>query len=129
MTAGDLRRGFEKMPRPYPAAVLFGLDATLESESVVTLTWEVAKAMNSRGELSEYAVHILKSQPVHITSPYVFWIQRDNKPQPLFDLDYQLAQTFGLLWGELAMSCERLIWIDEDADGWSWSEQWTKHSV
>lgn len=126
MTAGQLRRGFEQIPRPCPAAVLFGLDASMSAEDVITLTWPAAKDMIKSGKLSEYAIHILKSQPVHIACQYVFWLEKDGKPEPLFDLEWLTVQIFGLLWSELGLSCERLIWIDEEADKWSWDEQWTK---
>jgi hypothetical protein len=129
MTAGQLRRGFEKLPRPCPAAVLFGLDTSMYPDSVISLTWSDARSMVVNGELSEYAVHILKSQPVHIACKYVFWIEIGGKPQQLFDLEWMISQVFGLLWCELDVACDRLIWIDEDVEASSWEEQWTKITV
>lgn len=129
MTAGQLRRGFEKMPRPCPAAILFCLDTSLPPELVATMTWDDARVMVIKGELSEFARHILNSQPVHIASKYVFWIEKNGVPTALFDLEWMVTEVFGLLWIELEAACENLIWIDEDADLASWSEQWTKVTV
>lgn len=129
MTAGQLRRGFEKMPRPCPAAILFGLDTGMQPDEVAALTWKDAKTLARDGGLSEYARHILNSQPVHIACQYVFWLERDGKPQPLFDIEWMVTQVFELLWNELELACDRLIWIDEEADAEDFSERFTQAAV
>ncbi|MCX6654492.1 MAG: hypothetical protein NTY03_05145 [Candidatus Bathyarchaeota archaeon] len=116
MTAGQLRQGFEKMPRPCPAAILFGLDTNMTVEQVMTLNWKEANRLRGQGKLSEFACHILDSQPIHIASNYVFWVIMNKKPMPLFGLDGLIFENFGLLWSELQSSCENLIWVDEEID-------------
>jgi hypothetical protein len=127
MTAGQLKRGFEKMPRPYPAAILFSLEMSMNAEEVVMLTRLDAGALRKLGKLTEFAAHILDSQPIHIASKYVFWHEVNSTPMPLFGLDAMVFEAFGLLWGELGAACGRLIWIDEDAEAAAWDFDWQKH--
>lgn len=101
MTAGQLRLGLERMPRPCPAAVLFGLEMKMSAEQIVTLTWQAARKLKG---VTSYATHILKSQPVHIASSYVFWQDVDGKPYPLFGFDGIVFDAFTLTWGEQRMN-------------------------
>lgn len=112
MTAGQLRRGLEKMPRPCPAAILFGLDMSLTADQVITLKWKDALKLH----LTEYAAVILNSQPRHIMCDYVFWKELRGKPMPLFGLDGMVFENFGLIWSELTAATKNVIWIDEVAE-------------
>lgn len=105
ITSDELVRGFEQMQRPMPAAILFGLEMQLRPEEIVTLTWHKAKKL----KLTSYARHVLKSQPIHIATKYVFWQQRDDKVMPLFGLEQEVFDTFGKVWGELQHAYNRMI--------------------
>ncbi len=116
ITAGELRRGLEQLPRPFPSAILFGLDSSLSTENTIMLTWPQANEMRRSGKLSCFASHIIDSQPIHIASPYTFWREINGKPMPLFGLEQIIFDVFGILWPELKMAFNRMIWIDEEAE-------------
>lgn len=116
MTASVLRHGFEQMPRPFPAAILFGLDSNSSAQNTICLTRADASFMRDAGMLSAFSCHILDSQPAHIASAYVFWREFNGKPMPLFGMEQLIFDVFGLTWGELDVAYSRMIWIDEDAD-------------
>jgi hypothetical protein len=114
LTTGILKRGLIGMVRPRPAAILFGLEAGLEAEQVITLAWQKVKPST----LTPYAIHILDSQPRHIRCQYVFWQNYNdgNKPLPLFGLNEEVFDAFGMVWGELAAAYEHIVFIDEDEE-------------
>lgn len=122
ITAGELRRGFMSMVRPRPAALLFGLEAKLSAQEVVTLTWDKVRTMRRSGLIPPYACRILDSQPVHIKCQYVFWRSVNGRPVPLFGLEQEVFDVFGMVWGELASAYERIILVDEKAEFSRWQE-------
>lgn len=105
ITTDELVRGFEQMQRPMPAAILFGLEMNLRPEEIVTLTWHKTKKL----KLTSYARHILKSQPAHIATKYVFWQQREDKVMPLFAMEQEVFDAFGKVWGELQHAYNRMV--------------------
>lgn len=105
ITTDELVRGFKQMQRPMPAAILFGLEMHLRPDEVVTLTWNKVKKL----KLTSYARHILKSQPIHIATKYVFWQQHDDKVMPLFGIEQEIFDSFGKVWGELQHAYNRMI--------------------
>lgn len=116
MTTTELVRGFEQMQRPKPAAILFGLEMGMSAEDVVSLTWPVAKQHASRGRLTDYARHILCSQPISISSRYVFWQQSGKKAMPLFGLESEVFDVFGRVWAELQAGYRNLVIVPEWSD-------------
>lgn len=114
MTSRVLREGFESMTRPTPAAILFALEVGLEPEQVVTLTWEKARMLVNANKIKPYARRILDSQVRHITSGYVFWkTRKDNKAEPLFGLELEVFEAFGMIWSELRTAYEGMILNDD----------------
>lgn len=105
ITSDELVRGFEQMQRPMPAAILLGLELQLRPEEIVTLTWNKAKKL----KLTGYARHVLKSQPIHIATKYVFWQQRDDKVMPLFGMEQEVFDVFGKVWGEMQHAYNRMV--------------------
>lgn len=105
ITTDELVRGFEQMQRPMPAAILFGMEMQLRPEEIVTLTWNKAKKL----KLTGYARHVLKSQPIHIATKYVFWQQRDDKVMPLFGMEQEVFDVFGKVWGEMQHAYNRMV--------------------
>ena len=109
LTTTELVRGFEQMQRPMPAAILFGLEMGMTAEEVVSLTWTKAKELARSGALTDYARHILNSQPISITSSYVFWSHVGKKAMPLFGLDGEVFDVFGCVWAELQAGYRNLV--------------------
>lgn len=101
--------GLEQFERPAPAAILFGLELGLRSDEVITLRWPDALMMMRRGELTERCRQILAKQPRHIASDYVFWVEGETRPMPLFGLDQQVFDVYGLVWGQLQAAYRRMI--------------------
>lgn len=105
ITTDQLVSGFAQMQRPMPAAILLGLELGLRPDEVVTLTWQKAKRL----KLTSYARHILNSQPIHIATRYVFWQQCEDKVMPLFGLEQEVFDQFGMVWGELQHAYNRMV--------------------
>jgi hypothetical protein len=126
LTAGQLCRGFEKMPRPCPAIILFGLEQKMDLEQTVSLTWNQVSRLRASDALTGYAEHILLSQPRHIRSPLVFWRGNDGDAIHLHGLDRLVFDVFGLLWGELLLAYEGLIMIDEESEEEYWQDAISK---
>lgn len=112
MTVGELRRGLEHVGQPKAAAILFALEMELDATGVAMLTWRKARAL----ELTELAATASKACPRHFRCEYVFWSDDTGRPLPLFGLDHDVFEAFGLVWGELAAGYANLVWIDGDAD-------------
>lgn len=104
LLSSDLVAGFERMQRPMPAAILFGLEMVMPADEVVTLTWQKVRHLR----MTPFAWHCVKSQPIHISSPYVFWWQRGESVMPLFGLEQEVFDVFGMVWGELMAAYENL---------------------
>lgn len=105
VTVDDLLRGMKQLSRPMPAAIMFGLEMSMGADEIVCLTWRDAKKL----KLTSYALRILRSQPVHISTDYVFWQEYDGRPMPLFGLEQEVFDTFGVVWGELRHSYDRTM--------------------
>jgi hypothetical protein len=119
MTLGDLRKGLEQLERPRPAAVLFGLEADLEIDEVITLTWGKAKALRE-GNLSHVARELLRLAPRHLGTSYVFWQTVSGNAAPLFGLSLELAHIFDLEWSELRRAYRTIAGIDLDMERAHW---------
>jgi hypothetical protein len=119
MTLGDLRKGLEQLERPRPAAVLFGLEADLEIDQVITLTWEKAAVLR-RGTLSFIARELLRLAPRRLGTPYVFWQELNGAPAPLFGLSLELAAIFDIEWAELRRAYKTIAGIDVDVEREHW---------
>lgn len=119
MTLGDLRKGLEQLERPRPAAVLFGLEADLEIDQVITLTWEKAKALRE-SNLSHIARELLRLAPRRLGTPYVFWQDLNGAPAPLFGLSLELASIFDIEWAELRRAYKTIAGIDVDVERAHW---------
>jgi hypothetical protein len=104
----ELAAGFELMPRPMPAAILFGLETGMPVDQVVTLTRQKARTL--RG-LSQTAATALRVQPISLTSKYAFWRNVDDKAMPLFGLEQEVFDTFGRTWGELVVAYRRIVYL------------------
>lgn len=121
MTLGDLRKGLEQLERPRPAAVLFGLEADLVIDQVITLTWEKAKVLR-QGQLSTVARDILRLAPRRLGTPYVFWQELNGAPAPLFGLSLELASIFDVEWPELRQAYRTIAGLDVDVERAHWFE-------
>lgn len=107
MTSRDLRKGFEQMVRPMPAAILFALEVGIEADQVAVLTWTKLKTL----KLNPYAVQILEAQPRHIGSGYIFWKQANSGlPIPLFDIELEVFEKFNMVWGELEEAYRGMVY-------------------
>ncbi len=96
MTLGELRLGLEKLTRPRPAAVLFGLETDMEIDALITLKWDKANELRMSGTLSKMATDVLRLAPRHLSSPYVFWQNFSDGVAPLFGLSLELAEIFDM---------------------------------
>lgn len=112
LMSSELERGFREMVRPMPAAILFGLEAKLQPDEIVTLTWQKAHELRCQRKLTPFAVRILDSQPINIASSYIFWRYRSAKVLPLFGLEQEVFDVFGKIWPELQAGYEGLILDD-----------------
>lgn len=120
--SSDICRGFVRMTPPAPAAIIFGIETNLTADQVTTLTWLKAKAMIRSNKLSDQAILSLKSQPIHITSRYVFWRYVERKALPLFGLEQEVFDAFGMVWAELTVAYRGAVMIDYDAEMKRWQE-------
>jgi hypothetical protein len=120
MTLGELRAGLQTLTRPRPAAVLFGLEADLEIDSLITLKWDRANDLRQSGTLSKMAHDVLRLMPRHLGSPYVFWQEINGAAAPLFGLSLELADVFDMEWSELRNAYRTIIKLDPDAERLMW---------
>ena len=93
-----LYKGFDQLGMASKDAILFAFEMDMSPEQVVTLTWKKVQ----QHQLTPFAVELLTRQPRHITSGYVFWRPRNNKPEPLFGLELEVFEAFDMIWSELA---------------------------
>lgn len=121
-TLSELRSGLEKLKRPKPAAVLFGLEMDLPAEAVVSLTWDNARMLTRSGKLTWLAESILKNQPINIASNYVFWRYHENTPLPLFELEQEVFDVFNMVWAELSSYYARISWVSADYESVTWKD-------
>lgn len=121
-TVGQLRNGLEQLSRPRRAAILFGLDSDIDLYKIVTLTWADAKKPELRWKMNSFAKSILSDQPRHISSPYVFWSFKEASPMPLFGLEQDVFDAFGMTWQELRLAYKNMIWIDEEIEAQFWKD-------
>jgi hypothetical protein len=120
MTLGELRVGLEKLWRPRPAAVLFGLETDLEVDSLISLKWDRANEMRQNGTLSKMASEILRLTPRHLGTPYVFWQEVNGSVAPLFGLALELAEIFDMEWPELRQAYRTIIKLDLEVERLMW---------
>ena len=109
LTSTDLINGFDQMSRPSPAAILFALEVGMSAEQVISLTWKHVGQAFQNGGLTATAREILVMQPRHIKSHYVFWRERNGKPEPLFGLELEVFGCFDMVWAELKNSYRTLV--------------------
>lgn len=105
LTAGQLVAGLSEMSQPRPAAILFALESGLDLEKTVSLRW--SQAVMLRDTLNQMASAILRLQPRHLWCDYVFW--QGNRPLPLFGLETDVYDAFGMTWVEFELAYSRLV--------------------
>ena len=118
MSACELKTGLAQMLRPRPAAVLFALETGIDSDEVVTLTWNRIRRLR----LSQLAWLCLDSQPRHIRCNYVFWQEADGKPTPIYGLTAEIFDTFQMVWSELKQAYDHMAWVDYQAESQYWGD-------
>lgn len=106
ITMSEFESGLAQMSEAQASAVVFALEAALDSIQVAMLTWRRLALM---GELSETANGLLEGQPRHLHTPYVFWEYQGGMPMPVFGLDAVVFEVFGLVWAELTFGYRHLI--------------------
>jgi hypothetical protein len=118
MTAGELRDGLLYLGREKGAAVLFALETGLTLVDTGRLTWMQAMKMFQAQTLSNLAQACTRVCPRYVAFRYVFWIKdmELDLPAPMFSLDGDIFDAFGLLWLELQDCYKGLIWVDGTAD-------------
>ena len=92
-----LYRGFDQLGMASKDAILFAFEMGMNPEQVITLTWKKVTQLR----LTPFAVEILGRQARHITSGYVFWRERNKRPEPLFGLELEVFGAFDMIWSEL----------------------------
>jgi hypothetical protein len=120
ITLGDIRTGLEQLARPRPAAVLFGLEANLEIDDLITLKWDRAQTLRTNGTLSKLALDVLRLTPRHLRTPYVFWQELNGTVAPLFGLSLELADVFDMEWPELRRAYRTVIKLDVEVERLMW---------
>lgn len=116
LTAGELRIGLQQMDHSRAVAVLFALEVGIDNVEVARLTHRRLTELRADGRLTELALKCVASSPRHVRSAYVFWNTVEGKTVPLFGLDLDVFDAFGVLWGELESGYQNLVMIDGDAD-------------
>lgn len=102
ITSTEMREGFERMGRPTPSAIMFGLETGLDPDELVMLTWSKVRAMSRAGRVKTYARSIVEAQTRHISCKYVFWKQNaKGVAQPLFGLELDVFDEYKMVWSEL----------------------------
>jgi|GEM_PF-1951750 len=109
MTSLELRAGLLKMGRPASTAALFALESGLDPESAGFLTWATVRTI--KPTLTHLAKHIIKFQPRHIRSPYVFWREGEKIAMPTVGLAQEVLEIFGQTWGEFEWAYRHLILV------------------
>lgn len=108
MSAHELSSGLTYLGNAKGAAVVFALETGLDAAAVGRLTWRAAQRLFRAATLSEVAIAATRTCPRHLHLQYVFWQDRGGMPAPLFSLDHDVYDAFGLVWAELAHAYERL---------------------
>ncbi|MEJ7806992.1 MAG: hypothetical protein WKG03_13850 [Telluria sp.] len=117
MTAGELRNGLVFLGAEKSAPIMFALETGMNLDEVARLTHKTLATFAQHNALSPIARECLASAPRHIRSQYVFWRQsNEGKTYPMFGLDADVFDAFGMIWGELVVGYANLIMIDDEAD-------------
>jgi hypothetical protein len=117
MTSGELLQGLRFMGNPKASAVLFALETGMDAYAAGRLTWERATKMFQAATLTPLAIACTRVCPRQLRLQYVWWqVNEGGVAQPLLNLDADVFDAFGLIWGELAQRYQRLIMIDGDSD-------------
>lgn len=84
------------------AAVLFALETGMNAVDVGRLTWPVATRMFRSATLSDIAIGCTSMCLRQLHLQYVFWeLNEDGVAAPVFSLDHDVYESFGLVWAEL----------------------------
>ena len=107
LTLDELKKGLQYLPNERAHAVLFALETNLDATGVAMLTHSSLRKM----KLTDLATLCAQCCPRQISMQYVFWQHDDsfNLPLPLFGLDADVFDAFGLVWGELALGYQNIM--------------------
>lgn len=125
MTFGELKAGLSHMTNERAAAVLFALEMKLEITDVVSLRWQDLQQMQVDNRLTPIALECLRGTVRSISNAYVFWSNIEERQSPLFGLDADIFDAFGLVWGELEAGYRNLIMCDEFKSS-NWASNFSK---
>jgi len=114
-TAGDFRTALEALSRPRSGAVFMAALCSYDLTVITSLTWRAAFELRNQGRLDDISWSIVQSQPRHMKSVYVFW-EDDADPKPLFGLDRDVMDTFGMTWADLLHVFQTMSWVDRKAE-------------
>ena len=89
----------------------------MSADQVARLTRKGLEEYKAAHTLSKLVQDALDAQPRQIRSQYIFWNQdAAGKTVPVFGLDADVFDAFGMVWSELEAGYKNLIMIDEEAD-------------
>jgi hypothetical protein len=109
MTKNDLRAGLVHLGVNKAAAVLFALESGMDGVEVASLTWNKVMRMFQTATLTSAAIACIKICPRQLHMQYVFWCRNeDGEPRPIFGLDADVFDAFGLVWAELEHSFAKM---------------------
>lgn len=111
MTTTEFKNGLLALDTVQAAAVLFALETGMDAIQVARLTHRGLATFRKTNELSPVALVCLdEAPPRHLTLQYVFWQGADaGMALPLFGLESEVFDAFGLVWGELVQGYQNMI--------------------
>ncbi len=111
LTSTEIKDGLLYLDNPKAAAVLFALETGMDSVDVARLTHRALADFRKTHMLSPIALECLREAPLrHVALQYVFWRESDGGfPLPLFGLEADVFQAFGLVWAELEQGYNNLV--------------------
>lgn len=111
LTSTEIKDGLLILEQPRAAAVLFALETGMDSVEVSRLTHRLLAEFKKGHQISPIAQECLnEAPPRHVALQYVFWRDTDSgMPLPLFGLEADVFNAFGLVWAELAQGYNNLV--------------------
>lgn len=111
LTSTEIKDGLLMLEQPRAAAVLFALETGMDGVEVSRLTHRLLAEFRKGHSISPIAQECLnEAPPRHVALQYVFWRDSDaGMPLPLFGLDADVFNAFGLVWAELAQGYNNLV--------------------
>jgi hypothetical protein len=111
MTSTEMKDGMRELGDVKAAAVLFALETGMDTVQVSRLTHRGLIEFKKGHQISELAQECLNAAPPrHVALQYVFWLDTDaGFPLPLFGLDADVFQAFGMVWAEVVAGYENMV--------------------